>query len=740
MKGSFASIMAFTLLTVAAASAVPGPAALPPLAAEVGLEALVADPLQAPSVGASLAAVAQQPSGTSVLQGMLAAQGSPDEPLAIAPMPVAEAPADLALPLGRILAAVGSAEALRASAVAALTPEEQALVLAHGLTVPSRAPEAPALPAMGADAQAHVASSSAGAWELSPQAEAIAAKVDAAKLRVAALTLLAAIETSMPELRVAALRPGMGIQSHCASGLIRFESNNCEVVVGDTGPNTYALPATLVIIDLGGADVYANGAALARSSVRVIVDNSGNDLYSVAKANAAGVGQLAEGIASASLGVAVLADFGGDDLYSATATVTAPQPGPAAGAARAAAQGFANIGAAVLLDAGGRDVFRMSTTSSGGAAEANGQGMASIGLGALLNLGNEAGADDLYSSNPTSTLHITSQTPSLTQYTIGPASSEAQGAAGLGGVAIMSDAGGDDTYVVQPVGSVATVVAQGASQAGAALLVDAQGNDVMTARALGDTTLTLIVNNGATNSCWTVTVTVTTGQTLALGQGATSTGAGVLVDGTGNDARLLEARSHAGAIGGVNTTFDCAPFGLVNRVTSTATSGPGTATGQGSGATGVGALIDVAGNDATTILGGSTALAYAVVNHPARVETATATAGRGETLGQGHSSTGIGILADVAGADRYTSAATSLATRTTSAGTSSVVGPVAQSVQGFGNGGLGWLLELDGADVYATSPAGASAAGNNKCWSNGPNGGRGRDLVLTSLALPSSCP
>lgn len=734
MKGGFLVALALVLATVTAA-AVPAPTGLP---VAPSLAALAADPSLGPALGAALAAQAAQASPTAVLRAMLAAQGLDEAPMPVAAAPLAGAPPELALPLGRLVAAAALAEQLRAEALAALADEERALAMEGFLAPTPLAVEAPAL--VGGDGvAAHVALPGAGAWALDPRAEAIAAKVDAAKLRVAALTLLAAVEASAGELRAAAAFPGHAIASHCgATGTVRFESSGCEVIVGDTGPNTYTRATTVVLADLGGADVYDNGAALARSGVRVLADVSGGDTYAVSRSSATGAGVTAEGIAFANLGVAVLADLDGSDAYAVSAATAAPQPGPAAGTARASGIAVANVGAAILADLGGADRFTATATSSGGGAAVLSQGRATIGLGALLNLGPDAGADDTYTALAASTLHLVSQTPTLSQYTIGPAEAAAQAAADLAGVAVLTDAGGDDAYDATATAGVASVRAQAAAVGGAALLVDSQGNDAMATRAVGDTTLTLIVENGANAMCWSVEVTVNAGETRASSQGAAAGGAALLIDGTGNDVRHLVARSHAGAVGGVNTTFDCRQIGLVNSVTSIATSGPGTATGQGSGNGGLGALVDLAGNDRNLVEGHSTALAYAVVNHPARAESATATAGRGDARGQGHSLTGLGLLADVLGADRHGSAASSAATQTTSAGSTVAQGPVAQSVQGWGNGGLGWLLELDGADAYTTSPPGASAAGNNKCWSNGPNGGRGRDMGIGPM--PPDCP
>lgn len=737
MKGGCALVVGL-VLAITPAAALPLPGAPEPQGA---LALLAANPERAPEVGARLAALASQPSGLAVLQGMLAAAGHPAQPLAVEASPLAGAPPELALALGRLLAAAQLAEELRAQAVAALSPEEVAFVLDHGLFELSAAEPLPALPE-GVHGQ--VAGLSAGALQLSPRAEAIAAKVKAEDFHVAALTLLSAVESSVPELQAAAERQGPGVESHCGTtGTIRFETSDCRIVVGDTGPNDYVTADPLVLVDLGGNDRYFSATATARSGVRVLVDaGSGSDLYQRTAASASpGTTATAEGIAVAGIGVVVLSDLGGNDVYEATSTTTAPQPGPVAGIARVVSQAVANLGAAVLLDAGGSDSFRAAAQSSGGGAVVLGQGHSGVGLAALLNLGaSDPAADDRYLASAGSTLHLIERTNTSSRYSIGPGDVQGQGVGLLGGVGLLSDAGGGDSYAAQVNAGVATVLAQGAGNGGAGLLVDAQGNDDFLASAIGDTTLALVVNNGDDLFCWTVTVTVVTGETRAAAQGV-GTLAGVLVDAQGNDAHRVVASSFAGAISEIYSNIDCTSLGG-NKAIATATSGGGTALGQGSSGTGIAALIDLTGADTNSLSASTAALARALAISPGPdVETATATAGSGRTQGQGQTAAGVALLADVMGADAYGSSASSTATRQTSAGTTITLGPVQQLIQGHGTGGgAGWLLELDGMDTYTHSPAGASLATNNKCWSNAANG-RGRDVqgALGLLTTPG-CP
>jgi hypothetical protein len=634
----------------------------------------------------------------------------------------------------RLLAAVALAEELRARSLAGADPAAIEAVLAAPWMETPTAP-----PAMS---RGLYAGPGGGAPTPNPRFAELAGSVDLSLLAQAELVLIDALESSLPALE--GLLPGASVPlaaSLCgATGDMVLESPDCRLMVGNTGPNGYGPGVDpLVLIDLGGDDTYTNGAANAVGGVRLLVDLGGNDAYTVAAAGAAaGVAATAQGIATASTGVALLADLGGDDAYVATADTAAPQPGPAAGTATVTSQAAARLGAAVLLEAGGDDAFRAASNSSGGLATAFGQGAAALGLAALVNLDAfDGAADDTYDLTASSTLHQISQTPQFSQFQVGPADTQGQGAGQLAGVGAFVETGGDDEVSARSDGGVALFVGQGAAVGGAGVVVDGLGNDIYTAIAAGDTTLSLITTDPSV--CWNLNVQVVTGETRALGQGATTLGAGLLVDGTGDDVRALQASGHAGAVAEARSNFDCSAFGG-NRATATAASGPGTAIGQGSGASGLGILIDAVGNDFNSLAGESQARARAIALSPGPdLETATPTAGAGETRGQGHSATGVGLLADALGIDTYTSTARSEAIRETSAGILSTLGPRVQSVQGFGNGGLGWLLELDGLDTYSTDPTGASAAANNACWSNGPNGGRGRDLQLGAL-LPSGCP
>lgn len=144
----------------------------------------------------------------------------------------------------------------------------------------------------------------------------------------------------------------------------------------------------LLLIDLGGDDVYrgtAAGAGYPEQSVAVVLDLEGDDRYEVAAG--AGVG-----------GLGVLADLAGNDLYTAGDR----------------AQGFGLLGYGLLWDRDGRDRYR----AAGGA-----QGAALFGGGLLLD---EGGRDE---------------------YRV---LGEGQGFGGPGGAGALVDRAGDDAYTAEP--------------------------------------------------------------------------------------------------------------------------------------------------------------------------------------------------------------------------------------------------------------------------------------------------
>lgn len=158
----------------------------------------------------------------------------------------------------------------------------------------------------------------------------------------------------------------------------------------------------LLIVDLGGNDLYRGTAAGARfpeQPVSVVLDLGGDDRYRDG-AEDAGSGAQGAGLG----GIGVLVDRGGNDLYEAGD----------------GAQGFGLLGYGLLWDGAGDDRYR----AAGGA-----QGSAVFGGGLLVD---ERGTDD---------------------YRV---LGEGQGYGGSGGAGALVDLDGDDVYLAEPDPAVAT--------------------------------------------------------------------------------------------------------------------------------------------------------------------------------------------------------------------------------------------------------------------------------------------
>jgi hypothetical protein len=245
--------------------------------------------------------------------------------------------------------------------------------------------------------------------------------------------------------------------------ILRFEASFGTILIGGTGPNTYREEAAL-LVDFGGDDLYLNKAASASldgAAASVLIDVAGNDRY------------LASGRAQACAagGVAALVDMGGDDVYvsghySQGAALGGfsffcEEGGDDRYTGQLGVQGFSIFGYSVFAECGGRDTYRCA---------AMGQGCAStLGVTVLA----EGGGDDTYRAGGEYGFYV------------GWDSSCAQGAASgmrpwpphgkrtvYGGVALLSEAGGNDTYHCYNIG-------QGGSYIFAlGMLVDGAGDDV----------------------------------------------------------------------------------------------------------------------------------------------------------------------------------------------------------------------------------------------------------------------
>jgi hypothetical protein len=245
--------------------------------------------------------------------------------------------------------------------------------------------------------------------------------------------------------------------------LIRIQTPKGKIFIGGEGNNIYREDA-LLIIDLGGDDIYLNnaGGSTEKFPYSVLIDFSGTDLYMSSKNVSQGSGFLGGGFlvdyagndryisnmysqGSGFLGVGLLADLGGQDEYSCEEYCQA--------------SGIFGIG--LLAEANGNDKYFADIFSQG-------VGLPK-GYGALI----EAGGDDDYFAGGVYPDHRQPEKAfkSMSQgfgYGIRPSGIKAGSSGGIG---IIADQKGDDTYIGDYFG-------QGSSYWYAlGVLSDKEGND-----------------------------------------------------------------------------------------------------------------------------------------------------------------------------------------------------------------------------------------------------------------------
>lgn len=251
------------------------------------------------------------------------------------------------------------------------------------------------------------------------------------------------------------------------AGLTTLETPVGIILIGGTERNVYRKDV-LLIVDLGGDDVYMNSAGGTSRSLpfSVVVDLSGNDQYKAAKSFAQGAGLVGAGF---------LIDIAGNDMYSALNQ----------------SQGSGFIGVGMLVDVAGDDVYKSIAASQGAGAwglgilaEGGGDddysaGRYAQGFGFVLGLGAviEFGGNDKYFAggvfpdqrDPENAFQSLSQ-----GFGFGIRPWEAVVGAS-GGIGVLADAEGDDVYT-------ADYFAQGASYWYAlGILADRKGDDRYTA-------------------------------------------------------------------------------------------------------------------------------------------------------------------------------------------------------------------------------------------------------------------
>lgn len=384
-----------------------------------------------------------------------------------------------------------------------------------------------------------------------------AAAIDHAALARAELAMLDAVE------QAAALWPAETPTapeggSACATGAVVFETPDCYVVIGGSGPNAYMHDIT-ILVDDGGADLYENNAGGTRgvgAGAGLLWDRgAANDVHSVtilAQGGVQGAGYLGAGL---------LVDEGGNDLYETDSTAMPESMQLAAQgsgiygigvlwdrgdgddtySSRKLPQGAGLIGDGLLLDEGGSDLYEITYTFDSEGGQGTG---CYASFGALVDQG--VGAD-VYDA------------------TI----DDMQGFGCIGALGVLLDAGGDDAYLLRAgLGDLggATVVQSGWGQAygelgGAGVLLDLAGDDT-----------------------YTVTGTSANSGQLTQGVGLLG-GAGILADLEGDDDYRARSSTQGYGVAGLGVLHDASGADAYHAITSC----------QGSGA-GQGALVDLGGS------------------------------------------------------------------------------------------------------------------------------------------------
>lgn len=247
------------------------------------------------------------------------------------------------------------------------------------------------------------------------------------------------------------------------------------ILVDTTGENNeHHIEDPLLVIDVGGDDVYHFTRSNPQNRISIVYDRDGDDHY------------IADGLAfcpsSAVMGYGILWDTGGDDRYEGGtmaqsaalfgATLLYDGGGHDVYQAEANAQAFATGGAALLVSGGGNDTFEALTNAQGtGGPE---------GAAILINVA----GDDVYLLGNDPLIRPSAQLPdhntSMGQGAgTGLRADLEDGRSVAGGIGALFDFEGDDTYTAQ-------VFAQGAGfLEGTGILVDGGGNDTFKAAWYG---------------------------------------------------------------------------------------------------------------------------------------------------------------------------------------------------------------------------------------------------------------
>jgi hypothetical protein len=615
---------------------------------------------------------------------------------------------------------------------------------AHALAAPSSPPTsgahaAPgALPASGARALARIdratsllrsegladavraAAALAGVRPVPARASIPAARAELARLTVgkhwgvaglgdAVVPLLAAVDASGAQSR-AALRGAPSVNLYDLSSLIVRSSTvppgaravarlrRMRAATHVDEPRLYGAALTLAAaIDRALPALRAIGARLPRGRAAV----AGCDVLSAPPALCVSGAQPNANATEASLVI----DLGGDDVHTHSAgggttahpaSVTIDVSGNDRYLAhKGPAQGAGNLGIGMLVDAAGDDTYAIATTDADGAVATVGQGSNySAGAGLLADLGgndsysitntkrdlttgsgqavgSQPGFGMLLDSGAGNDSYVVAARPSgpielPAEVKVGGLNANGQGLAGVGGVAILSDDGGTDSTSLEDI---------------AATVSPSETRPVTSVPVMGP-----------------------------IGLGAATIGGTALVRfGSGNSTHRAIGYQQAPRSG--ITTGNAYGVGILG---------------------GTGAFVDEGGND--TYVAEVTTRAEQRLRVPAGCACAGAHAAATESIpnvaasslqGMGHGDSGVGIMRDLGGDDRYEASVRAIAEADVTderadgdgAGASdanAVANAASLSVQGAAIDGVGILEDDQGDDTYvahADSSAHASATG-----------------------------
>ncbi|MBM3286873.1 MAG: hypothetical protein FJY88_05930 [Candidatus Eisenbacteria bacterium] len=354
---------------------------------------------------------------------------------------------------------------------AAQLPDSLDLALAIWVTAAARAIDArhAAFASLGPNAEAslqrdaiaYLLGTAADAQDPASQRrlEERAGAIDQAVWNAGISDLLIAVERTLPIVRRHSAGMGRSWRVATPCG---------PIVLAGEGPDRHGPESPLILIDAGGDDWYAGGGAGTHETpVSILIDLQGNDRYLAADT-------LGPAFGAGVAGVGLLIDLAGDDAYRGGhlcmgaglcgAGVLIDGAGEDRYDALTASQGAGLFGVGILSDLAGRDSYRAFQQS---------QGYGYVrGAGVLV----DRSGDDIYEADDQRIRYPAAQTEehnaSLSQgFGFGKRADFVDGRSLAGGLGVLADGEGDDTYRCG-------VFGQGCGYwYGIGILADQSGND-----------------------------------------------------------------------------------------------------------------------------------------------------------------------------------------------------------------------------------------------------------------------